>query len=231
MNSVYLAVPTRGDVNCEVAETHHQLARDLDTTVRYQIGGNSVASNRNLIVRWFLDSDTDVLMMVDDDIGVPAHTAELPGKLGDEWDVIAACCPIFVPARWPIPVYAAFVKGQPGKYELLDDRSDGLMACDGVGTGCIAIHRRVFDHIPREPFRERISDDGTFIISEDIAFCLACNQANLRMAVDFATVCDHVRTVSLLQIMRGLKEVQRQLISRHARTRHADQFGMVAAPN
>lgn len=231
MPSVYLAVPTRGEVNSEVAETHHQIARNLHTTVAYQRGGNSVASNRNMIVKHFLESDAEVLMMIDDDIGVPPHAQELPGKLGDEWDVVGAACPIFVPARWPIPVYAAFVTGQPGKYKLLDDRADGLMACDGIGTGCVVIHRRVFDRIPAQPFQETIQEDH--IVSEDIAFCLHCNQAGVRMAVDFATVCDHVRAVSLLEIMRGIQEVHRQNFRRlqaATRTRLADEFGMVVAP-
>ena len=147
--------------------------------------------------------------------------------------MVSAACPMFVPSRWPCPVYAAFMKGQPGKYELMDDRrKEGLTACDGVGSACVAIHRRVFDHIPEQPYQETIHD--TYTVSEDIAFCLHCNDAGMRIAIDFDVVCDHIGAVSLLDVMRGMGYAHQQILREQARKQtrpKSDKFGLVVAPN
>lgn len=207
--SAFVAVPTRGQVDTQVAAAVAQLAIRLGTTPHYERGHVSAGMTRNLIVNRFLASGMDALVMVDDDVVAAPLAHTIVDRLFEGWDVVAAAYPIFKPELgWPIPVPAAFIVDR-GDYQIVPP-STGVVECDAVGTGCVAIRRDVLEHLMPVPFAETMNDDGTDIISDDFVFSARAREAGCRIAIDFDVRCDHLVRVSLGAILIGIATQTRQ---------------------
>ncbi len=209
----YVAVPTRGLINPAVMSEISQFAIKLGTAPVYMEGHLSAGMTRNKIVHHFLQTGDDVLVMVDDDVVPSRHAPRLLDHIADGWDIVAAANPIFQPKTWPLPYIAAYREVESG-YELIPEEVDGLVECDAVGTGCIAIHRRVLEALPA-PFRELIDETGE-IVSDDMVFCKQASAAGFKIAVDYGARCDHHCRVSLGAVMQGVAAFRRQLVAAEA---------------
>ena len=76
--------------------------------------------------------------------------------------------------------------GERGAFILPSTKED-LIECDGIGAGCILVHRRVLDAI--EPPWFQYNPD-TFI-GEDFYFCRKVQAAGFKIFVDPGVVCGH----------------------------------------
>lgn len=186
---VFLACPTRGEVTGQVAEALFVLAKRLDTEPRFVFGHLSAGETRTRIVKEFLDTDNEVLLMVDDDVLPSNRVPELLDRL-DQWPVLAAAVPIW-DLSWPAPAFAALRNNGGWKPVEPTHRGERIVECDAVGTGCIAIRRDVLEAVP----------DGFNSIREDIAFCEAAKEAGFKVGCDFRVQCDHLARVSLLRVL------------------------------
>ncbi len=82
--------------------------------------------------------------------------------------------------------YDTLVKGDLATAILPGKRED-LIECDGVGGGCLLIHKRVFDAIEKPYFK---CNPNTFI-GEDFYFCRKAREAGFKIYLDPSIMCGH----------------------------------------
>lgn len=197
---ILVAVPTRGLVSWGTC-TRLQEIRDANPglpPIVFRPGHLSVALTRNHIVRQFMEGDWQALIMVDDDVA-PASTLLTLVDGFDRYDVIAMPTFVWRPDMAPVPVPAVW-----GMSNIqTPEGGTGLRAAEIVGTGCIAIHRRVFEGLPAEPFM--VGHEEGRDVSDDIMFCRAVTTAGFRIGADFTTAADHHTTVSLQSFVMSIK--------------------------
>lgn len=189
MSHVFLAVPTRGYVYAETA-ARLQAIRDTHSEcppVHYEPGHLSVSYVRNMIVKKFLASEAEWLLMIDDDVVPSMNVLELCKPPGD---VVAAPCLIFR-EEYDIPAPAVFQQ-IPDGYTLVPNVYDrhGRVRCDATGTGCITINRRVLEHPGmRNPFSMQDDEQEN---SDDFAFFNRLNRVGeFEIYADYDLFADH----------------------------------------
>lgn len=74
-----------------------------------------------------------------------------------------------------------------GEAVILPSTQEDLIECDGIGAGCILVHRRVLDAIESPWFQY---NKGTFI-GEDFYFCRKVQAAGFKIFVDPGVICGH----------------------------------------
>lgn len=163
---------------------------------------------RNCIVRTFLDqSDDDWLMMIDDDQVVPENFWQLCTVR--DADVVSALTPVWVCNMDPetmLRVNNYGVDAESRCYNLpcpADDVTQPYRV-PILGTGCIAIRRRVFAPRPHgvgsTPFYFTHLEDRKVRAGEDVNFSVECNRAGFVLAVHPLVRFDHVKELPLWQV-------------------------------
>ena len=123
---------------------------------------------RNMIVNYFLQTDLEWLMMIDSDV-VPV--TDILQMVANDVPVCSAHVSI-CKGREIIPI--GMTKDSAGGYfhEFKhSDPSEAPYKVDAVGTGCILIHRDVFEAIDKPFFRFVYDENGMIINGEDFDFC------------------------------------------------------------
>lgn len=198
---ILVAVPTRGNVSWATC-TRLQEIRDANPglpPILFRPGHLSVALTRNAVVRQFMAGDWEALIMVDDDVA-PASTLLSLTDGFDRFDVVAMPTFIWRPNLAPTPIPAVWGMSQ---IQTANGQAGGLRSAEVVGTGCVAIHRRVFEGLHEEPFMVGREDDHD--VSDDIMFCRAVAAAGFRVGADFTTAADHHTTVSLQSFVMSMQ--------------------------
>ena len=214
-SKIWCAVPTRGDVNFNTLRRLSEIreANPSLPPVHFEAGRLSVASVRNEIVRKFLKTDCDVLLMVDDDLTphrdvlamsqyVRLSAIETPEP---RYDVVGAP---YMLLRQPIAMIATpcvFNRGPRGGFKFIPEvfSQTGLVPCDALGTGCMMIARRVLEDKRCVPFSLGVDADGVMVMTEDLLFCVRAKEAGYTIAADFARVADHWNCISLNTVHKG----------------------------
>lgn len=187
-------VPTRGHVwhGTASALAYVGIVNELGLPTYVQ-GVTGPAEVRNEIVKQFLETGKDVLVMCDDDVVPPAHVLQIAVPIiDDDFDIVAACVPIMRPGTAFMP--NIFKRNGEGYDPHLDAyKESGVVAADAVGTGCIAIARKVLvDNHLKVPFRPKLHKDGTWHVGEDINFCERARARGYRVAADLGVWCEHL---------------------------------------
>lgn len=217
-SKIWVAIPTRGSVGFNTLR-RLDLIREANPSlppVHYEAGRLSVASVRNEIVRKFLKTDCDILLMVDDDV-VPhrdvlamSQFVRLAEIAGDNlrYDIVGAP---YMLLRQPIAMIATpcvFNQGAGGGYRFIPETfsQDGLVECDAMGSGCMMIARRVLEDRRCLPFSLGVDEDGVMVMTEDIIFCLRAKEAGYTIAADYSRFADHWNEISLNAIHKGYRD-------------------------
>lgn len=165
-----------------------------------------IPNNRNQIVTRFLNGDWDILFMLDDDTypttnpfaildrNVPVVGGVYPGRgsLGINFHAFD-----FAP-NYKEKFFCKYIE---------PDRRKGLLKVDAVATGCMAIQRWVLEKMRsidkyKPCFEDLFDENGELITNDDMAFCLKCKELGIEVYADWDVICDHFKTVSLLEMMR-----------------------------
>ena len=162
---------------------------------------NPTYSNRNAVVKYFLQKTTHTHLLFIDSDTVPFDN---PLAMVDlDIDIVAGVYP-----AWRIDHYEwlAMLRQPDGHYKMLPaDKRKGVVECDGVGAGCLMIKRKVLQDI-KAPFIDKIREDGTREVGHDYYFCERAKEKGYRVFADWDVLCDHVKQVPLITIVKALKE-------------------------
>lgn len=163
---------------------------------------------RNVIVRKFLEeTDCDWLVMIDADQGVPENFWQL--CLVADADIVSGITYVWVGNMDPeamlrVNNYSLDSQGRCFNLPAPGEEVKQPYRVPIVGTGCIAIRRRVFAPKPyglgHIPFRFEREEDQKVRSGEDINFSVDANRAGFTLAVHPGVIFDHVKEMSLAQI-------------------------------
>lgn len=190
---VYVAVPTRGQVDWNTVLALQE-ARDTYglPPIHYQAGRMSVSDTRAKIVQDFLASDAEVLLSIDDDV-IPHPT--FPEIVQHDVDVVGCPYPM-IRSLASICVPAVFEPGVNGQAQIRRDPygQQGLQEVYAIGTGCIAIQRRVLEHpkLKHNPFMYGFDTHGILVESDDLKFCRRVRKAGFEVYCDYSRPADHM---------------------------------------
>lgn len=213
---VFLAVPTAdGNVHFSIAL---MMARALASnyipecpfqfSIHTEVGKKPIDYSRNCIVRTFLhETDADWLVMIDADQVVPDNFWHLCAV--SDADVVAAPVPVWVGNMDPESMLRVNVYGVDEKsrcYNLPPPPANMKQPyrVPIVGTGAIAIRRRVFAPKPagvgETPFYFTYLEDRKVRGGEDINFSVDCQRAGFVLAVHPNVPFDHMKELPLGQV-------------------------------
>lgn len=204
---VVVAWPDPGEVDGAFAADMMRLAaarrERLAETIRVDSGG-LLSRTRNEIVATFLDStdaawlwmvDTDHRVSVDvfDKLVAAAHDTACPVIAG----LYFGAWPSDGPYPRPIPIAYYYVNGSFTPIDRIEPR--GLHRVDGVGTGCLLVHRSVLQGMRDDAddglkdwcwFQDGPLGDGRWR-SEDLTFCARLGERGVPIHVHTGAVLPH----------------------------------------
>jgi len=212
MKKLYLAILNHGWIRTEIVT---DLLPKLKATEGVYITwenpaktwAHPISSNRNLIVRRFLETDHDFLLMLDDDVVPLDNPAEF---VHADKDIVGFPAPVRQAGRQLN--FVAYVKDPraedayaPVDFALVDDDIE-LLKVDVVGTGCILIARRVLEAL-EAPFHTDFDEHGVCTVGTDFAFCRKAGAAGFEIFTTPQRVCEHYKQVGMLAF-QGLSSSQ-----------------------
>ena len=218
---IFLAIPTvSGRVNFSAAMTFgkamassHLEECPFRFTIHVEVQKRPVDYARNCIVKQFLhNSDDDWLVMADEDQLIPDNWWNLCTVR--DADVVGGLTPVWVGNKDPeamLRVNNYGVDEQNRCYNLPVPENTGGQPyrVPIVGTGLIAIRRRVFAPKPAgvgdTPFYFTFEDDRRIRGGEDVNFSVECNRAGFVLAVHPGVWSDHMKELPLMQVERYYK--------------------------
>ena len=213
---IFVAVPSvDGRTNYTIALTFARaMASDATDTCPFRFGVHVEPSKRpvdfarNEIVRAFMhNTDADWLIMIDDDQMVPENFWMLCTVR--DADIVSGLTPVWVAgmdAEAFLRVNSYGVNAKQQCYNLLPppDEVQQPYRVPIVGTGCIAIRRRVFAPRPAglglSPFYFTYREDRKVVGGEDINFAVEANKAGFVVAVHPQVRFDHNKNIPLWQV-------------------------------
>jgi hypothetical protein len=213
---VYVALPSNGTVcdfqNYLLREVTERYRDEVELTFPAQLCQRIFHdSARNGCVEEFLETDCEILWMIDSDIVPPKHVLDLVSMHGDKWQCAGAPYPIFMAQpgesqrQVTITAYKSIDPDPVTKKPRLAPCAvpdSGMEFVDGLATGCLFIKREIFEKLER-PFFEFKYDPITRmpIEGEDIGFCLKMFKLGVKFFTDYSMVCKHYKNnIDLLEI-------------------------------
>ena len=199
---LYFALLNHGWIRNEVAA--HQLPQmqktpgvELRWEQPWMTWHSPIYSNRNKIVKRFLASDCDFLMMQDDDVIPVGHNpAEL---VHANKDIVG--CPAKVRSEGGTLDWVAYVKNEElGGYVTCNlaaaPTTADLLEVDIIGTGLIIIARRVLeDPRMRGAFLVENDEDGICTWGTDFAFCKRARANGYQVYTTPHRICEHIKEI------------------------------------
>lgn len=213
-NRIVIAVPHRGnqpDITADLAKwlvTFKRL-KGYDHTQGF-FKGQPVDNVRNQIVKTFLKWDNaEWLLMVDSDCVPPRHALELTqqGK-----KIVSGVC---FSAQKGVTFPLIQIEREDNKFgmmneEELNERSinDKLIHVDGIGFGCVAIHREVLEKMDEPWFRfDYLPNSSEIRCSEDYYFSKKAQENGYKLYVDRDVMVGHIKAWDCMHINRTIYDV------------------------
>ena len=201
---IYLAILNNGNLRSEMISTViPAMQRTKNVELLWEHPGktwaNPISSNRNMIVKRFLETDCTHLLMIDDDV-VPLHN---PCEMVFiDRDVVAS--PALVRSSGQMLNWTAYIPHSGGRgYSALDldvvDDMIEVLEVAVVGTGCILVKREVLENID-QPFHSEFGEYGIQIYGTDFAFCRRVTDAGYKVYTMVHRRCEHFKIVGLADI-------------------------------
>ena len=214
--STMIACPTRGHVWYETAMSLTELTSDPEVgDILYVQNKISALEARNEIVRAFLETPHDSLVMIDDDVVPPQDVLDLVAALqGDPGaGIVGAPCPLLRPG---LPVLPNIFRLRPEEeYAAIDmtmtlsEERSNYLAVDAIGFGCVALRRELVEQ--QQTFHTRVNSEGELWMSEDLDYCLRASELGYKTMVQLDLMCEHMVEVHA----GGLAQTFLELFDRH----------------
>ncbi len=166
---------------------------DIDATDPQSFGA---AEARNNIVREFMASGAERLWMLDADTVPPQNLSIL------EYDE-PIVCGVYAGYStqgvvWHVYKHLGLDKFGHHRYGSMPKKSwprERLFGADAAGTGCMVIHRSVFEGMRVDPFHQTRRKDGR-LGTEDFNFCREAGGVHILQTY----VCRHFRTCNVTPV-------------------------------
>ncbi len=207
MKKILVSIPNTGNVHKLVSLTTNKLLVDK----RYQCNiiyptHNPYENNLHHIVNDFMKGDYDFWLNIDSDNPPMNNPLDL---VTYNLDVIGLPTPVWhfaeeIPGERP--VYENVYKYVPSEDAYREwDTKDGLQRVDAVGTGCLLMSRRVFEHpeMRKAPFQRTYYEDGTVDKGNDISFCERAKKNGFQIFAHFDYRCMHFNELELHEVTRA----------------------------
>lgn len=195
---IYVTIPNTWEIHPSL----HFYLRELEDDPRYEVktrmpARKTIDNNRNLIVKEFLETDFDYLLMIDSDI-VP--TRNILDLVELDKDIIGGPCP-----QWHENdmYWVVMNEVKDGYKQVVVEKRDGLKQVDAIGSGCMLISRRVLKKI-KAPFERKWSKDGVQELGLDFYFCKKAKDLGFEVWIDWNYPCSHWVKLDLLRIAQLL---------------------------
>lgn len=198
-HKVYFALLNNGPIRREMSSTViPAMQRTKGVELIWENPGrtwaNPISSNRNMIVKRFLETDCTHLLMIDDDV-VPLHN---PCEMAFiDRDVVGS--PALVRSAGQMLNWTAYVPHSAGNgysavdLDSVDDMFD-VLEVSVVGTGCILVKREVLENV-KEPFHSEFDEDGIQTYGTDFAFCRRATDAGYKVYTTTHRRCEHFKQI------------------------------------
>jgi len=197
---VYVAIPNEWNIHPSL----HYYMRMLEDDPRYETktrtpARKTIDNNRNLIVKEFLETDYDYLLMIDSDI-IP--TKNILDLVELDKDVIGGVCP-----QWHEDdmYWVVMDRVEDGYKQVPIEKRGGLKEVDAIGSGCMLIARRVLEKV-KAPFERKWSEDGIQELGLDFYFCQKAKNNRFKVWAHWEYVCSHWVRIDLLNVAKLLSK-------------------------
>ena len=211
---IVIAVPHRGnqpDITADLAKwlvTFKKLKGYKHTQGFFK--GQPVDNVRNQIVKTFLGmDDSEWLVMVDSDCVPPINALEMTqhGK-----KIVSGVC---FSAQNGVTFPLIQIEREDSKFGMmsedeLKERSinDRLIHVDGIGFGCVAVHREVLEKMSEPWFRfDYLPNSSEIKCSEDYYFSKKARENGYEIYVDRNVMVGHIKAWDCMHINRTLYNV------------------------
>lgn len=212
--TVYLSILNQGWIRTELGMLISQWVRDCPYNIYLHFPAKKpIENNRNYIVKRFLETDHDYLMMLDNDI-IPAKN--IFNLVDFDKDIIGGLCFAYKKDKI-VPLALKRIPEEERedvewKYRVWkEEDADGLTEVDAIGTGHIIIARRVLEHPKMKPaFVNYYDKDGLRIEGLDLSFCRRAQELGFKIFCHFDYPCGHWTPMNLQEIYLGMTD-QKQI--------------------
>ena len=197
---VMLAVLASGWIRAELADALIRMSHDgryrLNVTFSW---ARPIPSNRQRIVKAFLESDYDYLMMLDDDVWPYRNCLDL---VEDDRDVVLFPTPVWRPGTDDPPIVSVITTLDGGTVNLDESAVVEVRA----GGSAFLIARRVLETLEPPQFEYVFDDWGMMDVEEDINFCRKARAAGFKIWAAYSHPCGHIKEVDLVDLHNEVKE-------------------------
>ena len=160
-----------------------------------------VDANRNKIVKYFLDKKYEWLLMIDSDVVPPLDILEM---IYHKKKIVSA---VVMGMQNGVPHPLIMKRRKSGLYSMVNlgeykdnIRPDGLIEVDGIGCGCLLIHKSVLRKMKPPWFRFEYDKWGNIAYSEDYAFSKKAKKLGYKIYVDTYQIAEHYKKVGLVAL-------------------------------
>jgi len=189
---IYLSILNTGWIHHELAIKLPRWLRETTHDVYFESSNDRpIENNRNKIVKRFLTSDCDYLLMIDND-NIPARNPLELVDLG--LDIVS--CPVWI---YQHKLVLNIYKLDPSDEMLVPvdpKKEKGLIEIDATGTGVLLTSRRVLEAL-KAPFERKYDEDGIEELGQDLYFSRKAKEAGFKIFSHFDYIAKHYKEINL----------------------------------
>lgn len=197
MKTLYIAIPTMGWLNTELAEwiDTFQSPFEMERVV-FTKNISPVSFARNKIVDDFLKTNYDTLMMIDADTTPPRNAIEVLAWILSESGASVA--------TGITPIVLNSLQQKANVYRTHEGVEKSIKISElpyvpfevvGCGASCIMITREILEKLPK-PYFKTIEYDNGKICSEDLYFCEQVRKVGGTIVAHPDVRCGHVKEIT-----------------------------------
>lgn len=190
-NKVLIAIPNIGNIRSELAEFLLRIRGDSNVVVHFS-HARPITSNRNIIVKKFMETDCEYLLMIDSDVVPPLNILDMRNNKKE-------ICGAYVCTNKGQNIIPLLMQLEDNKeYSIKNIKKNSLNEVDATGTGCLMIHRSVFEKMQKPYFEVFFDEEGIQKEGSDFYFCRKAKEKEIKIYVDTRFAAVHYQTFPLL---------------------------------